>query len=186
MSQREALELLLVNRFLTWSLPQTVNSDRCVTDNTYQFPRMGTNLLSADEAHQMVKHLLDGFTVNPIGERVIEAEAIFKLTQTGELPSEDVSARVAKVNEDVIVPTKAAVVDTITTALTSSTKELIAQAPVANCKVVPMHISVTLANADKSMHNYNEETLSVDGSLAKALAKYPDAESADVFIMFNK
>lgn len=48
----------LVNRFLMWPLPQTVCSDTCVTDSKYRFPRSGTNLLSADEARQMIEHLL--------------------------------------------------------------------------------------------------------------------------------
>jgi hypothetical protein len=48
----------LVDRFLTWPLPQSVNSDKCVTDNTYTFPRSGTNLLSAIEAEEMVRHVL--------------------------------------------------------------------------------------------------------------------------------
>ena len=47
----------LVDRFLMWPLPKSVRSDQCVTMD-YAFPRSGTNLLSADEAKQMVEYLL--------------------------------------------------------------------------------------------------------------------------------
>jgi hypothetical protein len=48
----------LVNRFLIWQIPQTVASDLCVTDSTYQFPRSGTNLLNAVEAEAMLRYVL--------------------------------------------------------------------------------------------------------------------------------
>jgi hypothetical protein len=48
----------LVNRFLAWPLPETVCSDTCVTERNYPFPRVGTNLLTADEARQMLQHVL--------------------------------------------------------------------------------------------------------------------------------
>ena len=48
----------LVDRFLTWPLPQTVAADRCATDNTYPHPRSGTNLLTADEAEAMLVYVL--------------------------------------------------------------------------------------------------------------------------------
>lgn len=48
----------LVDRFLAWSLPQSVCSDACVTDSKYPFPRSGTSLLTADEAKQMIEYLL--------------------------------------------------------------------------------------------------------------------------------
>lgn len=48
----------LVDRFLAWPLPKSVCSDGCVTDANYQFPRSGTNLLTAEEAKQMIEHLL--------------------------------------------------------------------------------------------------------------------------------
>lgn len=47
----------LVERFLSWPLPQSVCGDLCVTDPQYKFPRSGTNLLTADEARQMIDHL---------------------------------------------------------------------------------------------------------------------------------
>lgn len=47
----------LVVRFLMWPLPKSVRSDQCVTMD-YEFPRSGTNLLTADEAKQMVDYLL--------------------------------------------------------------------------------------------------------------------------------
>lgn len=47
----------IANRFLTWQLPATVCADSCAT--MYGHPnRYGTNLLSAEESIEMVKHLL--------------------------------------------------------------------------------------------------------------------------------
>jgi hypothetical protein len=54
----ENLVKSLVNRFLAWPLPKTVASDGCVTNADYQFPRSGTNLLSATEATEMIEYLL--------------------------------------------------------------------------------------------------------------------------------
>jgi hypothetical protein len=48
----------LVQRFLTWQLPASVCADLCATDPRYAFPRSGTNLLSAAEAEQMLRHVL--------------------------------------------------------------------------------------------------------------------------------
>jgi hypothetical protein len=48
----------LVDRFLTWELPKTVCSDLCVTDRSYQYSRTGTSLLTAEEAKQMLMHVL--------------------------------------------------------------------------------------------------------------------------------
>lgn len=51
-----------VERFLTWKLPDSVCADVCATDRDYarRYPglRSGTNLLTADEARQMIEHLL--------------------------------------------------------------------------------------------------------------------------------
>ena len=51
----------LVNRFLSWPLPDSVCSDLCVTDiewsKKYSYPRSGTNLLTAAEARQMFEYL---------------------------------------------------------------------------------------------------------------------------------
>lgn len=49
---------ILTDRFLAWPLPKSVRSDMCVTCD-YAYPRSGTNLLSGDEARQMVEYLLD-------------------------------------------------------------------------------------------------------------------------------
>jgi hypothetical protein len=47
----------LVNRFLAWKLPDSVCSDQCA--NIPGYPnRSGTNLLTADEARQMIEYLL--------------------------------------------------------------------------------------------------------------------------------
>jgi len=48
----------LVDRFLAWPLPKSVASDQCVTNPNYEHSRSGTNLLTADEARQMIEHLL--------------------------------------------------------------------------------------------------------------------------------
>lgn len=49
----------LVDRFLAWPLPKSVCSDTCATDKDYPHPRIGTNLLTADEARQMLEHVLE-------------------------------------------------------------------------------------------------------------------------------
>jgi hypothetical protein len=53
----------LANRFLAWPLPDSVCSDLCVTDNKYhekwKHKRSGTNLLSEDEAKQMLRYVLE-------------------------------------------------------------------------------------------------------------------------------
>ena len=48
---------LLVDRFLQWPLPKSVRSDLCVTEE-YASSRYGTNLLTAEEARQMIEYLL--------------------------------------------------------------------------------------------------------------------------------
>jgi hypothetical protein len=58
-SEREREIKGLVDRFLAWQLPATVCSDRCVTMQGYGHPRYGTNLLTADEARQMIEYLLE-------------------------------------------------------------------------------------------------------------------------------
>ena len=51
----------LVNRFLAWKLPDSVCSDQCATQRGYPH-RTGTTLLTADEARQMLEHVLQGTT----------------------------------------------------------------------------------------------------------------------------
>ncbi len=53
----------MVNRFLSWPLPDSVCSDECVTRTggewTPEYPqRTGTNLLTADEARKMLEYVL--------------------------------------------------------------------------------------------------------------------------------
>lgn len=48
----------LVSRFLGWKLPKSVCSDLCVTHSNHPHERSGTNLLTADEARQMLEHVL--------------------------------------------------------------------------------------------------------------------------------
>lgn len=55
----------LVNAFLSWELPSTVCSDQCVTVRNYPHQRLGTSLLNADEARQMVEHLAEMFINEP-------------------------------------------------------------------------------------------------------------------------
>jgi len=47
----------LVDRFLAWPLPKSVLCDGCVVMRDYPHSRSGTNLLTADEARQMVEYL---------------------------------------------------------------------------------------------------------------------------------
>ena len=48
----------MVNRFLTWPLPETVCADGCATNPAYPHPRSGTNLLTAEEAKAMLVYVL--------------------------------------------------------------------------------------------------------------------------------
>ena len=60
----------LVNRFLSWKLPNSVCSDGCVTIANYKaatgFERTGTNLLTANEAKQMLEYLLADYISQPV------------------------------------------------------------------------------------------------------------------------
>lgn len=47
----------LVDKFLAWPLPESVCSDQCACERGYPH-RSGTNLLTATEAEQMIRHLL--------------------------------------------------------------------------------------------------------------------------------
>lgn len=46
----------MVDRFLSWKLPESVMADRCACERTGSL-RYGTNLLGADEAREMIRHL---------------------------------------------------------------------------------------------------------------------------------
>lgn len=55
----------LVDRFLTWPLPESVCADRCASEPNVPAGigvpvprRTGTNLLNAEEARQMIEYLL--------------------------------------------------------------------------------------------------------------------------------
>lgn len=48
----------LVDRFLSWPLPTSVCSDPCASTPGYPHQRVGTNLLTADEARQMLQHVV--------------------------------------------------------------------------------------------------------------------------------
>ena len=56
---------VLVDRFLAWHLPESVCSDSCATERGNP-NRTGTNLLAADEARQMLEHVLQGFVPSAI------------------------------------------------------------------------------------------------------------------------
>ena len=47
----------MVNRFLSWPLPESVCADLCATKQGYPH-RIGTTLLTADEARQMLEHVM--------------------------------------------------------------------------------------------------------------------------------
>ena len=48
----------IADRFVQWRLPETVCADLCATDNTYKFPRSGTNLLNVAEAEIMAREVV--------------------------------------------------------------------------------------------------------------------------------
>jgi len=75
----------MVNRFLNWLLPSSVRPDPCVMDQDSR--RIGTNLLTADEARQMLRYVLSNLnTVLP----KLEDDAI-EATQTEASVEEKVS-----------------------------------------------------------------------------------------------
>lgn len=50
----------LAEKFLSWPLPNSVCSDLCVTDKNYPpNSRIGTNLLTQEEAEKMLRYLFD-------------------------------------------------------------------------------------------------------------------------------
>lgn len=55
----------IVNAFLRWPLPESVNSDRCVTERGYKH-RSGTNLLTCPETVSMVQEV-----VRPVVESLL-------------------------------------------------------------------------------------------------------------------
>ena len=59
----------MTNRFLAWKLPEQFNPDGGITferiagecgPHPFKREPVGTNLLSADQAEAMVRHMLDG------------------------------------------------------------------------------------------------------------------------------
>lgn len=52
----------MVDKFLMWELPKTVYSDLCVTMHDYPHTRLGTNLLTATEAKEMLQYLFSPHT----------------------------------------------------------------------------------------------------------------------------
>lgn len=62
---REALICRMVTRFLDWRLPANFCPDCCITfdrDKARQNPNwwpVGTNLFTAEQARQMIKHMLE-------------------------------------------------------------------------------------------------------------------------------
>jgi hypothetical protein len=87
----------MVDRFLTWPLPSSVCADKCATDNSYQYPRSGTNLLNAIEAEAMIRHVI-GITLPEVGvdERAMENALRYidgQLTEYLELMPADETSR---------------------------------------------------------------------------------------------
>ncbi len=81
-----------VDRFLAWPLPQGVSSDPCATDSKYPYPRCGTNLLTADEARQMLEHVLNVQSALPeYAPSTINAP----VAQTGERGQQGIGREVA-------------------------------------------------------------------------------------------
>jgi hypothetical protein len=56
--ENEAFLDILVEAFLSWPMPDSVCSDRCVILRGYP-NRVGTNLLTATEAKQMFRYVLE-------------------------------------------------------------------------------------------------------------------------------
>lgn len=55
----------MVDRFLSWKLPASVKADGCASDPTYPY-RLGTHLLNADEARQMIEHVIGSQEREPV------------------------------------------------------------------------------------------------------------------------
>lgn len=51
----------LAERFCVARLPETVCADLCATDRDYKYPRYGTNLLTVDEAKDVMRQVMEGF-----------------------------------------------------------------------------------------------------------------------------
>lgn len=62
----------LVNKFLAWPLPSDVCADGCATQPGYT-NRSGTNLLTADQARQMLAHVLAGVATAEDGAAWVDA-----------------------------------------------------------------------------------------------------------------
>jgi hypothetical protein len=71
----------LVDRFLAWPLPQSVCSDLCATNPSYQYPRSGTNLLNADEAIKMIEYLLEEYRTLSVEDtkKILGADAAYQM-----------------------------------------------------------------------------------------------------------
>lgn len=65
----------LVDRFLTWKLPDSVCSDQCATIPGYP-NRTGTNLLTAHEVKQMIEYLLAPKAVENTERRLQKLESL--------------------------------------------------------------------------------------------------------------
>lgn len=60
----------MVDRFLQWPMPESVCADLCATKQ--QTGRVGTNLLTAIEARQMLEYVLADVAIGPVAEIVAE------------------------------------------------------------------------------------------------------------------
>lgn len=65
----------MVDRFLSWKLPENFNPDGGIRYVGWELPDMpiGTNLFDAAEAEDMVRHMLEGLPLSPAQCRVREA-----------------------------------------------------------------------------------------------------------------
>jgi hypothetical protein len=105
----------MVHRFLTWPLPSSVCADKCATDNSYQYPRSGTNLLNAIEAEAMIRHVI-GITLPEVGvdERAMENALRYidgQLTEYLELmPADETSIKLRDCARAALASNKAAAV----------------------------------------------------------------------------
>jgi hypothetical protein len=63
----------LVDRFLSWPLPKSVCADPCASNPDYP-GRSGTNLLNAEQARQMLEHVLGPDVVHVLSAGPITAD----------------------------------------------------------------------------------------------------------------
>jgi hypothetical protein len=75
----------MVDRFLNWPLPDSVCCDPCACMKNYPNSRIGTNLLTAVEARQMLEHVLQSAQASGWEQYKAEVSRIMKIAGFNEL-----------------------------------------------------------------------------------------------------